>query len=44
MYKQTVLRVKIRINQTFSNSIYLEFIVKNDNSGALLLSAVFGTS
>ena len=34
----------IRVKQSFSNSIYLEFMVKKDNSDALLLSAVFGTS
>ena len=27
----------------FRDSIYLKFIGKKDNSGALLLSAVFGT-
>ena len=29
--------------QTFSNSIYPEFMEKEDNSGAVLISAVFGT-
>ena len=43
MCKRTVLRFKIRINQTFYNSIYLKFMGKKYNSGALLLSAVFGT-
>ena len=28
---------------TFSNSIYLEFTTKEGNSGAVLISAVFGT-
>ena len=31
----------IRVKQSFSNSIYLEFMQKKDNSSALLLSAVF---
>ena len=31
-----------RLKQTFSNSIYLEFSRKEDNSGALLIAAVFG--
>ena len=29
--------------QTFSNSIYPKYMEKKDNSGALLISAVFGT-
>ena len=29
--------------QTFSNSIYLEFVEKEENSGAVLTSAVFRT-
>ena len=29
--------------QTFSNSIYLEFVEKQENSGAVLTSAVFRT-
>ena len=29
--------------QTFSNSIYPKCMEKQDNSGALLISAVFGT-
>ena len=33
----------IKVKQSFSNWFYLEFIWKKDNSGALLLSAVFGT-
>ena len=33
----------IRVKKLFSNSIYVEFMGKKDNSGALLLSAVFGT-
>ena len=43
MCYQTDLRFKIRVRQTFSNSIYLEFMAKKDNSGALLLSLLFGT-
>ena len=34
----------IRVKQGFSNSIYKKFMEKKDNSGALLLSPVFGTS
>ena len=34
----------IRVKKFFSNSIYLEFMGKKDNSSALLLSAVFETS
>ena len=34
----------ITVKQSFSNLLYLEIIEKKDNSGALLLSAVFGTS
>ena len=33
----------IKVKQSFSNWLYLEFIGKKDNSGVLLLSAVFGT-
>ena len=33
----------IIVKQSFHNSIYLEFMGKKGNSGALLLSAVFGT-
>ena len=33
----------IRVKKFFSDQIYLEFMGKKDNSGALLLSAVFGT-
>ena len=33
----------IIVKQSFRNSIYLKFMVKKDNSGALLISAVFGT-
>ena len=43
MCEQIVLRFMIGVKQSFSNSIYLKFLVKKDNSGALLLSAVFGT-
>ena len=31
------------IMQTFSNSIYLEFAEKDENSGGVLTSAVFRT-
>ena len=43
MCYQTVLRFMIRVKKSFSNSIYLKFMGIKDNSGALLLSAVFGT-
>ena len=43
MCSQTVLRYQIRLRQTFSNSIYLELMEKQDNSGAVLISAVFET-
>ena len=43
MADQIALRFNIRVKQTFSNSIYLEFMGKKDDSGAFLLSAVFGT-
>ena len=33
----------IKLKKFFSNSIYLEFMGKKDKSGALLLSALFGT-
>ena len=32
----------ITVKQSFSNTIYLKIMGKKDNSGALLLSAVFG--
>ena len=41
--EQTVLRFYIRLKVTFSNSIELEFMEKEGNSGAVLTSAVFGT-
>ena len=41
--EQTVLRFQIRLLQTSSNSIYPKRMEKQDNSGALLISAVFGT-
>ena len=41
--EQTVLRFHIRLMQTFSNSIYPKCMEKKHNSGALLISAVFGT-
>ena len=34
---------RIRVRQSFSNSIYHKFMGEKDNSGTLLLSAVFGT-
>ena len=40
---KTVLRFMIKVKQSFSNWLYLEFMGKKDNSHALLLSAVFGT-
>ena len=40
---QTVLRFHVTLKVTFSNSIYLELTRKECNSGALLISAVFGT-
>ena len=33
----------IRVKQSFRNLIYLELVGKKSNSGALRLSAVFGT-
>ena len=33
----------IKVKESISNLIYLKFMGKMDNSGALLLSAVFGT-
>ena len=43
MREQTVLRFHIRLNVTFSNSIYIELTRKEGNSGAVLISVVFGT-
>ena len=43
MREETVLRFYIRLKVTFSNSIYLELTKKEGNSGAVLISAVFGT-
>ena len=43
MCYETVLRFSIRVKKFFSISIYLEFMGKKDNSGAFLLSTVFGT-
>ena len=43
MCQQIVLRFQIRLRNVFSNSIYLEFMWKYGNSGAVLVSAVFGT-
>ena len=43
MREQTVLRFHIRLKVTFSNSIYLELTRKEGNSGAVVISAVFGT-
>ena len=33
----------ITVKQSFSNAIYQKFMGEKENSGALLLSAVFGT-
>ena len=38
-----VLRCMITVKQSFSNWLDLEFMWKKDNSGALLVSAVFET-
>ena len=38
------LKIFNQSKAVFFNSIYLKFIGKKDNSGALLLSEVFGTS
>ena len=43
MREQTVLRFHIRLKVAFSNSIYLELKREEGNSGAVLISAVFGT-
>ena len=43
MCQQTVLTFPIGLKPNFSNSIYLEFMRKSDNSGGVLVSAVFGT-
>ena len=43
MFEQTVLRFRIRLTQTFYNSIYLELTEKGGNSCAVPISAVFGT-
>ena len=43
MREQTALRFLMRLNVTFSNSIYLELTRKEGISGAVLISAVFGT-
>ena len=43
MREQTVLKFHITLKVTFSNSIYLELTRKEGNSGAVLISAVFGT-
>ena len=37
------LSLQIGLEQTFSNSIYLEFTRKESNSDAVLISAVFET-
>ena len=41
--EQTVLRFHIRLKDTFSNSIYVELTRKEGNSGAVVISVVFGT-
>ena len=38
------LKIYDHSKASFSNWLYMEFMGKKDNSGALLLSAVFGTS
>ena len=43
MSEQTVLIFQIGLEQTFSNSIYLELTRKEDKSDAVLISAVIGT-
>ena len=43
MCEQTVLRFYIRLEVTFSNSIYLELTRKEGSSSAVLFSAVSGT-
>ena len=40
---ETVWRFQMWLRQTFSKSIYPEFMEKQENSGALLRSAVFRT-
>ena len=37
------LKISYKTDYTFSNSIYLELMRKEGNSGAVLISAVFGT-
>ena len=43
MRKQTVLRFHIRLKVTFYNSVYPELTTEEGNSGAVKISAVFGT-
>ena len=43
MCYKTVLNLQLWLNQAFSNSIYPIFMEKSDNSGSVLISAVFGT-
>ena len=43
MCLETVLRLQITLKQTFIYSIYLDFTKKEANTGAVLISAVFGT-
>ena len=42
MREKKVLRFHIRLKMTFSNSIYLELMRKEGNSGAVVISAVLG--
>ena len=42
MREKKVLRFHIRLKMTFSNSINLELMRKEGNSGAVVISAVFG--
>ena len=43
MCEQNVPRFQIWVWQTFSNSIYLILLEQQVNSGAMFISAVFGT-
>ena len=41
---QTLWKFQMWLRQTFSNSIYLKFLEKEENSGYVLTSAVFRNS
>ena len=43
MRYQTVLGFHIRLKVTFYNSVYPDLTTEEGNSGAVLISAVFGT-